>query len=304
MAINEQKIKLLIERAKGIEESAKSFFKVVQVTYIPLNNSFEYYISEYDWKEPVGDILKKQRSVIELYESWYTISSSIIHKVIPDRKADFVDNYERNKDILDLNTEIYNRKTEKFLNEFLINLTKQVSLLTSTLDLLDELSEGKRVTKTLTASGSSGGGGGGGGFRDYNFLDLKTEVKVLNHRFSRFESDIKDLSQKLDNIGRITLNVINQAHAKVGDINFKNEFLIQGMKPELDVELKSLGEENQKKSTEHKDMINDLIVEVIKEKNPKFDWLKEKLDKINYYASKAGIMISGLSKFLKILGVD
>lgn len=130
-------------------------------------------------------------------------------------------------------------------------------------------------------------------------------MTILSQQYSRIESDIKDLAQKIEGIGRITINNLNQNTAKTGNINISNENLVKWVKPDLDLELEKLKVELKSSEAEDSDkkIIEDLIDTVLQEKNPKLEWLKEKITKLKYWGTKAGLLFDKLKEYSEALGV-
>ncbi|MHA7100842.1 hypothetical protein [Roseivirga pacifica] len=137
------------------------------------------------------------------------------------------------------------------------------------------------------------------------YIELKSQMTILSQQYSRIESDIKDLAQKIEGIGRITINNLNQNTAKTGNISISNENLVKWVKPDLDEELKKLKEELKSSEAEEsdKEIIEDLIDTVLQEKHPKLEWLKDKVTKLKYWGTKAGILFDKLKEYADALGI-
>ena len=56
------------------------------------------------------------------------------------------------------------------------------------------------------------------------FIDLKSQMTILSQQYSRIETDIKDLAQKVEGIGRITINNMNNNVAKTGAKDFMQDY--------------------------------------------------------------------------------
>ncbi len=296
MKITTKKIEELIKKVEDIEKEIKDFFEIVQVEY-NRNPSGVIGFSEYHWVQPKEKILEVQIKSLELYEEWYSSIQPIVSRLHPDRNADLNDMYEKNKEILELKKTIWSSDKEKFQNNFLINLSKQKSILSSTKEFV---SEGEIDTEIM-----SSGEQNSTNLEQNMYINLMSQIAILSNQFSRYESDIRDLSQKIDSIGRITITNINQNMAKTGEINITHEYLVKGMKQELDEELKDLDSKVKAIGDgEQKTIIKDLIKDVLDEKNPKVEWLKDKLSKLKYWGSKAGLAIIKLKVFTDILGIS
>jgi DNA mismatch repair ATPase MutS len=304
--MNKKQIEDLLKKVSEIEELAKAFFQKVQVKYSPTGGGSVVVIgfSDYSWVEPSGDTLNAQLELIDKYEDWYSQTSKIISNIMPSRKPDLVDLYEKNKDIIELKEQIWSQDKSKFENNLLRNLGKQKSMLSSTLSMINiKPKEGKEEKKGDNNIESNNYGQPGLDISMY--VDLKSQMTILSQQYSRIESDIKDLAQKIEGIGRITINNLNQNTAKTGNISISNENLVKWVKPDLDDELKKLKEELQSKDVEgsDKEIIDDLIETVLKEKNPKLEWLKDKISKIKYWGNKAGLLIGRLKELADAIGI-
>ena len=304
--MNKEQIENLLSEVPEIEKLIKSFFQKVQVKYSPTGGGGVVFIgfSDYSWVEPTGDTLTIQLELIDKYEDWYSQTSQVVNKIIPDRKPDLVELYENNKDIIELNKKIWSQDKSKFENSLLRNLGKQKSMLSSTLKMLETNSETAGQMEQSTAeSGLVHTNSNSVGLSTY--IDLKSHMTILSHQYSRIESDIKDLAQKIEGIGRITINNLNQNTAKTGNISISNENLAKWVKPDLDEELKKLKEELKSTEAEEsdKEIIEDLIDTVLQEEHPKLEWLKDKITKLMYWGTKAGLLFDKLKEYADALGI-
>mgnify|MGYP001052349899 CR=1 FL=1 len=304
--MNKEQIETLLSNVPDIENLIKNFFQKVQVKYSPSGGGGVVVIgfSDYFWVEPTGEALEIQLELIDKYEDWYSQTSQIIASLMPSRKPDLVDLYEKNKDIIELNDQIWSQDKSKFENNFLRNLGKQKSMLSSTLSMLENnpASKGKnQETKSENMLPNTNNGN----INSSMYIELKSQMVILSQQYSRIESDIKDLAQKIEGIGRITINNLNQNTAKTGNITISNENLVKWVKPDLDEELKKL--KNDLKSSEaeesDKEIIEDLIDTVLKEKHPKLEWLKDKITKLKYWGTKAGLLFDKLKEYADALGI-
>lgn len=305
--MKKQIIQDLIDKVPIIESTATKFFDKVQVKFNPSSARGVLVIgfSEYSWIEPTGDALKLQRDLINTYEDWYSQGTQIIAKLIPDRRPDFVKLYEYNRAIIELEKEIWSQDKEPYINDFLRNLGKQSSIIKSLLIFLneEETSEVVSSTQQIPSDVLSD-------LDKYIYIDLKAQLTILSQQYSRIETDIKDLAQKVEGIGRITINNLNNNIAKTGSIRISNENIVKLAKPEIDEELIRLKDElkekenNKEVETSDKQILEDLIESVLTEKNPKIEWLKDKISKIKYWGSKVGLLINKLKEITDMFGLD
>lgn len=302
--MTKEQIENLLSKVPEIEGLVKTFFQKVQVKYSPSGVGSVVVIgfSDYSWAEPTGETLEVQLKLIDTYEDWYSQACQIIDNLMPSRKPDLVDLYEKNKDIIELNDQIWSQDKSKFENNFLRNLGKQKSMLSSTLSMLGNAPE-KQSNSAQKQYESINNRNNEIDLSMY--IDLKAQMTILSQQYSRIESDLKDLAQKIEGIGRITINNLNNNTAKTGNISISNENLIKWVKPDLDEELKRLKEEVKKKDVEESDkkILEDLIETVLKEKNPKIEWLKDKISKIKYWGSKAGLLLGKLKELADAIGL-
>jgi len=304
--MNKEQIENLLSKVPEIEGLLKSFFQKVQVKYSPSGGGGVVVIgfSDYFWVEPTGETLNIQLELIDKYEDWYSQTSQIINKIIPGRKPDLVELYEKNKGIIELNEQIWSQDKSKFENNFLRNLGKQKSMLSSTLNMLQSKPEKSEQTDQQVAE--SGIPNATNSYIDLSmYIELKSQMTILSQQYSRIESDIKDLAQKIEGIGRITINNLNQNTAKTGNISISNENLVKWVKPDLDEELEKIKEKLESSEAEDSDkkIIEDLIDTVLKEKHPKLEWLKDKITKLNYWGAKAGLIFDKLKEYADALGI-
>lgn len=297
-------IQELLDKTSGIEELVNNFFDQVQVRYSPSSGGNVVVIgfSDYSWVEPTGEVLETQRQLINEYEDWYSQSGEVIANVMPDRRPDFVKLYEENKEIIELEKQIWSDKKDRFKNDFLRNFGKQQSMLKSTLSMLSVENESKKNHEADTPQNQRTNTGS---MDTSVYIDLKAQLTILSQQYSRIESDIKDLAQKVEGIGRITINNMNQNVAKTGPINISNENLVKWVKPDLDEELKRLKEELKEKEADKSDkqILNDLIETVIKKDSPKVDWLRDKVSQIKYWGLKIGVTIEKIKEYAEALGL-
>ncbi|AMC10237.1 hypothetical protein Lupro_02760 [Lutibacter profundi] len=302
--MKKKQVEELISKVTDIEKLAELFFQKIQVKYSPSGSSGVIVLgfSDYSWVEPNGEILKIQLDLIDKYEDWYSQANQIISSFIPDRRPDFVDLYEKNKDIIELKEQIWSQDTSKFKNNFLRNIGKQKSMLSSTISIIGVNSDDKQNETNISTQYSNMNNRVDMSF----YIDLKSQMTILSQQYSRIESDIKDLAQKIEGIGRITINNLNQNTAKTGNISISNENIIKWVKPDLDEELKQLKNELKTKNIEKSDkkIIDDIIDTILKEKHPKIDWLKDKVSKLMYWGTKAGIVLHKLKEFADALGIS
>ena len=73
----------------------------------------------------------------------------------------------------------------------------------------------------------------------------------------------------------------------------------------MDEELKKLKEELKSTETEesNKEIIEDLIDTVLQEEHPKLEWLKDKIIKLKYWGTKAGLLFDKLKEYADALGI-
>jgi bacterioferritin (cytochrome b1) len=77
------------------------------------------------------------------------------------------------------------------------------------------------------------------------------------------------------------------------------------MKQDLNTELKDLNSKAESiGDAEQKKIITGLIKDILKEDNPKVEWLKDKLSKLKCWSSKAGLVITKLKTFADLLGTS
>jgi hypothetical protein len=297
--MKKEQVENLLSKVPEIESLVKSFFQNVQVKYSPSRGGVIVIgFSDYSWVEPTGEILKIQLELIDKYEDWYSQTNQVISQTIPGRKPDLVDLYEKNKDIIELNGQIWSQDKSKFENGLLRNLGKQKSMLSSTLSMLEN---NQQSESDATISNANLGN------LDLSmYIELKSQMTILSQQYSRIESDIKGLTQKIEGIGRITINNLNHNIAKTGNISISNENLVKWVKPDLDEELKKLKEELKSSDVEDsdKEIIDDLIDSVLKEKYPKLEWLKDKISKLKYWGTKAGLIFDKLKEYADALGMS
>lgn len=302
--MNKKYIDELLEEVPKIEKMVHDFFNLVQVKYSPSSGGRIIVLgfSDYSWDEPTGNVLDIQRELINSYEDWFSQTNNVISKIIPDRRPDFVKLYEENKEIIELKTRIWSNSKEKFKNNFLRNIGKQKSILSSTLGML----KSNNTIEKKEANDNSLKVNTNSSIDAALYIDLKAQMTILTQQYSRIEADIKDLAQKVEGIGRITINNMNNNIAKTGAIKISNENLIKWAKPDLDKELKRLKGQIQDKDIDNgnKQIIKDLIDLVLETKNPKIDWLKEKISQIQYWGSKAGIVMTRFQEIADAFGAD
>ncbi len=267
----------------SIEANVKTFFSKISVTYKPLPPNFIGW-SDYSWEAPKDEALNIQIKLLEDYGEWYSIIDSIISKFNPNRKAELNSLYEKNKSILELREKIWKEDKDKFRDDFLKNLALQKSVLSGIKTLI-----GEKGYSELKNDG---------------YINLKSEIVVMKQTVSRIDDNINDILQKMESLGRITINNINNNSVKTGNINIVNETIIKMIKPDLDKELNAL-EKTLKNSTENDNIkiIKELIKEVLESKNPNFEWLKEKLSKIITNGSKISLAMGELIKLGRTFGI-
>ena len=294
----------LINRVAVIERMTNSFFDIVTVKYSPTPSNIIGF-SSYSWIEPNGEVLKIQRELINEYEDWYSQCNHVINKFIPDRRPDFSKMYEENTKIIELEEEIWTNDKDQFKNDFLRNLGKQKSMLVSTISLskMKEKESRKKTGKIKDTSQNTPISS----YVDMNYLiELKAQISILSQQYLRIENDIRNLAQKVDGIGRITINNMNNNVAKTGSIKISIENLNKWVKPDLDKELKELKKELVSKKIDQtdKNTINDLIDDVVKEKKPKIEWLKDKMSKVIYWGTKSGLAMTKIKELINAYGIE
>lgn len=294
----------LIKRVVGIERMTNSFFDIVAVKYSPTPSNVIGF-SSYSWIEPTGEVLKAQRELINEYEDWYSQCSHVISKFIPDRRPDFSKMYEENTKIIGLDEEIWTNDKNQFKNDFLRNLGKQKSMLLSTISLskIQEKSTRKKTGNQIDKSENTQPTSN----IDLTYLiELKAQVSILSQQYLRIENDIRNLAQKVDGIGRITINNMNNNVAKTGAIKISIENLNKWVKPDLDKELNEIKKElaSKKIKKTDKDTINGLIDDVVQEKKPKIEWLKDKMSKVIYWGKNAGLAMTKIKELMDAYGIE
>ena len=136
MRITTEKIQVLINKAKEVEEDVSDFFIKVKIIYQPMPSGVIGF-SDYRWVDPIEDILDSQIKALGSYERWYAVVQKIVSEANPGRMMDMKDMYEKNRDILELKKAPWKNDKSPFQGNFSRNLSKQKSILDSLRDLAD-----------------------------------------------------------------------------------------------------------------------------------------------------------------------